>query len=62
MLVPPEPELPILNLAVFKLFTSVQLDPSQVSVSFLAVPDTLPPTAKADVCIPAPPDRDWETI
>ena len=47
-----------LFLAVFKLFTSVQLDPSQFSVlTVLAVP-VYPPKAKAAVLLaPAPPNN-----
>ena len=43
------PELPSPDLAVFKLFTSVQVEPFQISVF------TVEPAIKAAVCVPAPP-------
>jgi hypothetical protein len=46
---PPEP-----CLAVLKLETVVQVDPSYSSVAPVSRWNHLPPNAKADVCIPAP--------
>lgn len=51
-----KPAEPAPSLPEFKLLTSVQLDPSQTSVSAMSAPGAEPPpNANAAVCIPAPP-------